>query len=204
MCNKLNVKISPNGQLAKLGDGCTLLASVGEIDQTFTRDKWSLCFRSIVVEKLNCDIYGGMTFLVRPKTGEKKIHKKFTIYQTNMLMQPPQIKSVVLKSCTVTPPKQVLFPNLDPIWSKFPSSQFKDSKYDGSVLKVILPPEYKTEKTVLIEPREQNNNTEWPPVQLCIVDNQSISIQNTTNKVIKIPKDVNILNIKPTEDVLVS
>ena len=51
------LKIHPNGQIARLGDGCMTIASVGEIDVAFTRDKWSVRFQAIVVEKLNTDSY---------------------------------------------------------------------------------------------------------------------------------------------------
>ena len=206
-CKKFKLDISPNGQLAKLGDGCTMIASVGEIDKTFTRDKWSVRFRAIVVEKLNCDLYGGMTFMidndisVRPKTGEIKIHNKHTVYQTNMLMPPPQIKALELKSCTITPPKKIVFPSLSSSWS---SSQPLAKVTDGSILNVILPPEFKEEEFVLVEPRQQNQNETWPPAQICKVDDGSISIQNTYGEVISIPKDVHIINIKPTESMVVS
>ena len=118
-CQKFKLKISPNGQLVKLGDGCTLLASLGEIDVQFNRDKWNVRFRAIVVKTLNTEIYGGMTFMVdndisvRPKTGEIKIHNKYIIFQTNMLMTPPQVKSAELKSITFkSVKKQVVFPVL--------------------------------------------------------------------------------------------
>ena len=62
-CEKLNINMLPNGQLARLGDGCTLLASRGEIDVELTRNKWSVRLRAIVVDKLNSECYGGMTFL---------------------------------------------------------------------------------------------------------------------------------------------
>ena len=42
LCEKLKLKIHPNGQLARLGDGCTMIACLGEIDTVFTRDKWSV------------------------------------------------------------------------------------------------------------------------------------------------------------------
>ena len=64
LCKKLNIKILPNQQLARLGDGCTIIASVGEIDVSLTRQKWSVRFRAIVVKSLNTDIYGGMNFLI--------------------------------------------------------------------------------------------------------------------------------------------
>ena len=56
LCRKLNLKLKPNGQMAKLGDGCTMMASLGEVDVHFTRNKWSLRLQAIVVEKLNTEV----------------------------------------------------------------------------------------------------------------------------------------------------
>ena len=58
------------------------MAAIGEIEVTFTREKWSVLFRAIAVESLSSDIYGGMTFLIdndislRPSKGEIKILNK--------------------------------------------------------------------------------------------------------------------------------
>ena len=41
-----------------------MIASKGEVDVDFKRDKWSVKFKAIVVDKLNSDIYGGMNFMV--------------------------------------------------------------------------------------------------------------------------------------------
>lgn len=106
LCQKLKITISPNHQLARLGDGCTVIASVGEIDILLTRSTWSVRFRAIVVKTLNTDIYGGMTFLtdndisMRPKTGEIKINNKHTIFQTNMIMPAPTLKALGTPSST--------------------------------------------------------------------------------------------------------
>ena len=150
-----------------------------------------------------------MTFMidndisVRPKTGEIKVHNKYTVFQTNMLMSPPQIKALELKSITVKPPKKVVFPAFIPMWRSL-TFQSIETKQDGSILSVILPIEYKNEKVVLVQSREENDNDEWPPTQLCEVSNGSISIQNVTEKVILIPKDVHVLDIQPTESILAS
>ena len=56
ICTSLNLKISPTGKLIKLGDGCTTLAAIGEVNEVFTRDKWSVLFRAIVVKTLSSDI----------------------------------------------------------------------------------------------------------------------------------------------------
>ena len=55
ICDDMKIKISPNGQFARLGDGCTLLASRGEIDVKLTRNKWTVRLQAIVVDKLNSD-----------------------------------------------------------------------------------------------------------------------------------------------------
>ena len=129
------------------------MASVGEIDQTFTRDKWSVRLRAIVVEKLNTDIYGGTTFMVdndisvRPKTGEIKIHNKFIVFQTNMLMTPPLVKAVDLQSRTVKlPKKQVIFPDLNR------DEQLSKNYKGGTLLKVSLPEEMRKTEFVFVEP----------------------------------------------------
>ena len=98
------------------------MAAIGEIEVTFTRDKWSVLFRAIVVENLSSDIYGGMTFLIdndislRPSKGEIKILNKYVIFQTNTMMLPPQIKSmepsskiVKLKKCRILPDTSAIF-----------------------------------------------------------------------------------------------
>ena len=53
VCDELNLKISPNGQVAKLGDGCTLLASKAEIDIHLSRNKWKVRLRAIVVDLIS-------------------------------------------------------------------------------------------------------------------------------------------------------
>ena len=58
LCKAMKIQIQPNGQLARLGDGCTTIASKGEIDETFTRGKWSPRFRAIVVQEIkHCYIW---------------------------------------------------------------------------------------------------------------------------------------------------
>ena len=211
-CKKLKLKILPNGQMAKLGDGCTIMASVGEIDVTFTRNKWSVRFQAIVVEKLNSDIYGGMNFLkendiqTRPLTGEIKILNKFTIYQTNTLMLPPQLKSITNSpsNCsTVTLPKKVLFPPIIPFFNE-PSEAAESKSKNDSILNVVLPIEFKDDDFVLVEPRTENKLEHWPPVQIVSVEDGLIAIENTTDEPISIPKDAHVINIIKVQTKLAS
>ena len=206
-CEKLKLKIQPNGQLARLGDGCTLIASVGEVDVVFTRDKWSVRFQAIVVEKLNSDIYGGMNFLIendismRPKTGEIKVLNKHTVFQTNMLMPPPQLRSVTSESSiTVQLPKCVLFPKYASIWEDF-SSSAKDKHCEEAALSVILPLSFKNDANVIVASRDDNKVKDWPPTQICPVKDGTITIINESNKPVSIPRDVRILDVKHTDTV---
>ena len=160
-CRSLKVRMLKNGQTVKLGDGCTTLAACGEVSITFTRDKWSVKFEGIVVEKLNCDLYGGMTFhvdndiSVRPKTGEIKVLNKYVVYQTNLLMLPPQVKSMELKSTIVAPAKTILFPKPKIYWSEHIQTKANPS-YEGSSLRLELPVGFQNEKFVGIQPRMEN------------------------------------------------
>ena len=133
VCNELKIEMKPTGKLIRLGDGCTTLAAIGEIDTTFHREKWTVVFRAIVVKTLSSDIYGGMTFLIdndislRPKTGEIKIHNKFVIYQTNTMMLPPQIRAMEKVQQTFKIPKGKIFPNFSSL-CKQDDDFYKDFK----------------------------------------------------------------------------
>ena len=149
--------------MAKLGDGCTLLASLGEIDIVLTRNKWSVRLRAIVVEKLSSEIYGGMTFLMdndiqtRPLTGEIKVLGKYTVYQTNTLMAPPQLKNITTTNhVTLTLDHGVLFPKM----LSFPSVQQEENDQRNSpesILSVCIPSDFEEENFLLVEPRIENN-----------------------------------------------
>ena len=199
-----------------MGDGCTTIASKGEIDIKFTRGKWSVRFRAIVVEKLNTDIYGGMNFFmdndisIRPKTGEIRLLDKYTVYQTNVIMPPPQMKELKTSASTTVPLnfKQVVFPELQKIWKEtnavgnvitHSSPALKETHNDKFCLNIIVPPEFENDKFVAIYPRLENKNKEWPPPQLSPIVDGSIRLINTTTEPILIPNDVNLLDFIHTD-----
>lgn len=207
ICKRLQIEIFPNGQMARLGDGCTTIASLGEVDVVFTRNKWSVRFQGIVVEKLNSEIYGGMNFLkdndiqTRPLTGEIRIQNKYTVYQTNTLMSPPQLKAITNSSPTVSLPKKVLFPPVIPFYNE-PSEAAESKVKNDSILSVVLPIEFKDEEVVVIEPRTENKLKHWPPAQVIPVRDGLISIENNTSQPISIPKDAHIINVSKVESKL--
>ena len=206
LCKKLQLDVLPNGQMARLGDGCTTMASLGEVDVHFVRNKWSLRFQAIVVEKLNSEVYGGMNFLkendiqTRPSTGEIKVHNKFTVYQTNTLMSPPQLKSIKeysSDSSTIVLPKQVLFPTIPSFYDNSPCEDIRTQT--ASCMNVVLPIEMRDAKIVVIETRDENKIKSWPETQILPVKDGLVSIENKSKNPINIPKDVHLINVKPAQ-----
>ena len=201
-CTQLKLKILPNGKLIKLGDGCTTLAAVGEIDVVFTRDKWSVSFRAIVVESLGSEMYGGMTFLVdndvslRPKMGEIKILNKFVVYQTNTMMFPPQIRAMKQSQLTVRIPKGTLFPLLCTLFK----TENEQPLHELSLVKIQVPEDLKDCKKVVVHPRHENNLEDWPGSQLCEIVDGEIQLTNSTNKFISIPKDAHLIGLSSAYD----
>ena len=206
LCLSLGLDIKPNGQLIKLGDGCTTLASVGEIDTTFIRDKWKVRFRAIVVDQLNSQIFGGMTFLCdndisfRATTGEIKILNKHVVFQTNTLMQPPQLKAIVHTSKIIKFPKnKVIPPQLCSLWDDLVEGNPDLKKEIENFISIKLPSELHNLGTVIIKPRHENKLQDWPPMQLKEISNNGcIVINNDTERVVQTSKDVRILEVMPT------
>ena len=93
---ELGFDILPNGQLSKLGDGRTMLPSIGEIDVLFFRNKWTVRFRALVTKELQAGFIGGTVFLVDNKMEQdltrKLIHihdRKVTVQETNPISLMP-------------------------------------------------------------------------------------------------------------------
>ena len=87
--SKCGFNIVPNLQISKLGDGKTVLESIGEINETFFRNEWKVKFRALVVKELHTDFVGGTTFMTdnlidqRFKTRMIEIHdRKYSVMET--------------------------------------------------------------------------------------------------------------------------
>ena len=87
---ELGFDILPNGQLSKLGDGRTMLPSIGEVDVLFFRNSWSVRFRGLVTKELQSAFIGGTVFLtdnfMEQDLNRRLIHihdRKVTVQETN-------------------------------------------------------------------------------------------------------------------------
>ena len=162
-------KIRPNSQLSNLADGKTKLMSLGEINETFSRNSWSVNFHAIVCKDLHCDFVAGNNFMktnsiiqdLNAKT--ISVHKKFVISETS--------KSLILP----TEPNNLLLQN--------------------SHLNVILPGQnidlqvpHKDDTILAIQPWYQNQQQQWPQPQICSVKNGRISVKNNSIEPVHVKK----------------
>ena len=162
-------KISPNSQLSKLADGKTEMASIGEINETFFRNSWSVKFNAIVTKNLHCDFVAGTNFMMQNSIIQDfnsksiTVHKKFNVPETS--------KSLILP----TEPNNLLLQN--------------------SHLNVILPKKsvqlkvpYKESTLLAIQPWHQNKIQDWPKPQICSVLNGHIDIKNDSSEPVVVKK----------------
>ena len=165
---------------------------MGEIDVTLTRDTWTVRLRALVVENLGADIFGGTVFLhdndiaTRQKKKEITVAGKHKVYSTDLdlpLPKPiqPSLQSANAKNSVITIDySQVLLP-------------------EQTVSIPVHPTDYCDGDTVVIGPRDENKNSEWPPPQLSTVSDSKIQISNKSNQPVQLGKDVRVISINKTE-----
>ena len=95
---KMKWKIHPNGQLARIADGKTVLKSKGEIHEPFYRNSWTVKFSAIVMDQLHTEAIAGNNFFLDNNIRQDitartiTINNKYVIPETNrnteLLMNP--------------------------------------------------------------------------------------------------------------------
>ena len=176
---EMNWKIYPNGQLAKLADNKTVLKSVGEIHETFTRNNWSVTFDALVLPNLHTNAIGGNNFMkdnnIEQKISSKNIivHNKFIVPETNRNVPlPTHLNNLIVSS----PINKVILPQQD--------------------ISLSVPLPDKTQVTV--EPRA-SNNLDWPTPQICTVTDGKIIINNNTNQPVRPTKNKHEFQLRAIE-----
>ncbi len=166
--NKMKWKIHPNGQLAKIADGKTVLKSAGEIHETFQRNNWSIKFSAIVLENLHTDIIAENNFFmdnnVKQDIPKRNIiiHNKYIVPETNRNVALPTLP---INSIIEISEPAVILP-LQEIPVKVPLED---------------------DKVVFIE-QSPGANTNWPNPQMCTVKDNHINIVNNTQEPVIIKK----------------
>lgn len=164
---RMNWTIHPNGQLARIADGKTVMKSIGEIHETFNRNNWSVTFSAIVMKELHTNIIAGNNFILENKIKQDlaartiTVHNKYVVPETNRNTELPQnpINTVIN-----VPVNTVILPNQ--------TMNLKVPHNEGEV--------------ILVEP--VSTKQQWPQTQICTVQDNNIEIVNTENDVIRVKK----------------
>ena len=165
--------IRPNSQLSNLADGKTKLISLGEIDEIFHRNSWSVRFHAIVTQHLHCDFVAGNNFIKENSIIQDlnaksiTIHKKYNVSETS--------KSLILP----TEPNNLLLQNNN--------------------INIVLPQQeipfqvpFKDNTMLAIQPWHQNKQQDWPQPQLCTVKQGKILVKNPTNELYQLKKSTKL------------
>ncbi len=177
----MNWKILPNSQLARLADDKTILKSVGEINETLTRNNWTVNYRALVMKELHTDAIGGNNFIKDNQINQSlvnktiTVHAKYVIPETNRFVKLPMHTNSVLISAVM--PKVLMHDQ-------------------GITIKVP----FEDGNKVIVEPRVENTNKTWPVPQLCMVKNGNIEVNNTLHKPIQFKKKEHHFQIVPTTE----
>ena len=162
-------KINPNGQLSNLADGKTKLPAIGEVDQIFYRNNFTVRFHAIVTKDLHCDFIAGNNFIKGNKVIQDfdahtiTVHKKYCVPETNKaLILPTNLNNIILQNNQIS----VLLPG----------GQFQ------------LPVPHSDNTTLAVQSWHQAKQNQWIEPQLCTAQNGKISVTNNTNYPIHIPK----------------
>ena len=183
---KKNYNIKPNGQLSTLGDGKSKLPAIGEIDETFYRNNWTVRYRAVVTEDLQAPYIGGTVFMVdnniQQDLSKGVIHlhnRKYTVEETNchsILPIIPNLKNQV----HTKPPNLIAFKSLRVL---LPQQEYLvNTAYDDGC-------------SIAVEPWAHNQNPNWPPHQILPVVNGCIKLCNNTEQPIILSKDVKQIKI---------
>ena len=182
----------PNSQKSKLGDGITSIIAVGEIHETFFRNKVKLLFNAVVCKNLNSPFIGGTLFM-RENRIEQDLAKNVIYLDERQITLQPTDHVAILPTKPLVSAIQVLENN--------PSKNITFQR------RTLLPgqcyqfPVKQEEGTVLaIEPHERNNYAKWPEPQLQTVHNGTITIKNDTHDPMLLGTQVKLCKITNTAD----
>lgn len=176
-----NLKIGPNAQLSKLADGKTKMPAIGEIDEHFYRNDWSVRFNAIVVKDLHADIIGGNNFIKENKIIQDldlktiTVHKRYTVPETSpSLILPTLPQNFLLQNNNIN----VVLP--------------------GQSVRIPVP--HPDQTTLAVQPWHQSK-VQWPDPQLCVVQNGAIELKNSSENPVNMYKSSKIQarTVSPSE-----
>ena len=182
-------KMTKCSQLSRLGDGYTTLPSIGEINETFYRNGWTVTFRALVVEKLHADLVGGTTFLK-----DNAIIQDFT----------RSTISVHDKKHTVMDTKKESTLKISPQAQQQPKAkqQAQQLKHMQIGERTLLPGQHlhqevdMPEGEVVLVQGYIENTIDWPGAQLCTVSQGKVEVINDTQEPIIVGRKGQVKTLK--------
>lgn len=197
--NELGCEVRPSCQTARLGDAKTLLNIHGETDIQFNRHGQVYTFNALVADIAEPTILGGIPFFkvndigIRPALCEISLNKSHELIRYDS-KQPPHATANRLRTFSNflirCPTDTVVLP--------------------GEVASYAVPSA--CGESVAVEPRYDNaynsqasTSSVWPRPQVVEVQNNTVSLQNTTNSPLYIKRNAHICNVQAAipEDVSV-
>lgn len=150
-------KVHPNGQLAKIADGKTVMKSVGEVHETFCRNNWTVKFSALIMQNLHTNIIAGNNFILDNKIKQDfnsksiTVHNKYIVPETNRNVELPAV-----------PVNTII--NIDSTKTVLPKQ------------KITVPVPHDDDTKLLVD--AVHHKQTWPQSQICIVRNSEIEIDN--------------------------
>ena len=213
--------ILPNQQLALLADEKTRLAALGEIDVTLTRANFSVRLRALVVKNLQSACFGGTNFHLendiepRIKTGQIRIHNKFTILQTNPILPlPSSPHSVSTISATIqveTPNPNIGSNKQTPAQARPPSLSTECPPTPVIIRRAVailpnsssaipLPTSLANLSSISLQPLHLSPTGLSP--QICTISDGSAIVQNHSSQSILLPNKTQLLAVAAQQTVV--
>ena len=187
-CKRRGFKILPNAQLSTLGDGDGKLGSIGEIDETFHRNGWSVRFRALVVPKLIHPLIAGTTFMKDNDVVQYICKGTITVHGGKHTVMSTRKEAIM----NISPQPQAAAPKMKLAHLAQMETGLK-TLLPGQALKVKT--QMEDGATVLVEPWH-TNTTDWPGPQLGQVKHGCLEVTNDTQEPILIGKKGEVTTLK--------
>ena len=187
-------KIDHNKQVSKLGDGETIIKSVGEINELFYRNDWSIRYRAVVCKKLSSPFIGGTVFLQDNNMEQDFANNTIKLFNRSITVQPTDPLSLLPTAPVETKNEKVFKKNK----AKFLTFNSKWLLPNQDVY-VDVPDSLKQEQLLAVQSCERNKNHKWPLSELKEVKNGKINLVNTSDHPIHLGNEVKRCTLFPLE-----
>ena len=182
---KYGFHISINKQTSILGDGITVIESVGEINEVFYRNNWKIIFKAAVCKKLTAPFIGGTLFMKDNGIEQDFTNNVIKLFNRRVTVLPTDPLSILPMSPLSTESQQVNRPKQAKMLTFSHKWLLPDQSIDVHVLNAM-----QNESILAVQPDEFNNNSNWPHPEFKLVQNGKISLNNSTEHPINIGKEV--------------